>query len=296
MSQIEQAIKLNFEAPIALHLAVVSFFVISGTIFNGLTIYLKLKKSNMQETDAYIVALACVDILQCITICPQYPFMAYYVAEYSKQRPFLFSQYMFCVTILIIIYLQLLTIIAFLRAYAVLKPYRFKSYIKRSFWVMASIVSLSVLNAVTFQKGFVLLTHAELIADIVMSLQVLVCFVILTISYIMIFIKLYKRSGKFETAIHLNDNKTIIKLNVSKSMRAVHVKTMQIFVIITLIFVVSFAPSIFIAFELYNNFNILYIQFFNHNTNFIIYMIFNADFKKDVYSFLERIRKLIERK
>ena len=125
MGQIEQAAQLNTEAPLTLHIVVASFFVITGTAFNGLIIYLKLRKSNIQETDVYIVALACVDIFQCIIMCPQYPFMVYYIAEYWKHRPLLLYQEIFCAYATSLIYLQLLTLIAMHRAYAVFKPYTF---------------------------------------------------------------------------------------------------------------------------------------------------------------------------
>ena len=266
----------------------------TGTIFNASTIYLKLRKSNIQETDVYIVALACVDIFQCIVMCPQYPFMEYYIAEYVKQRPILLHQYMLCGIILTVMYLQLLTIVAMNRAYAVCKPYTYKSSVKRACYVIAGLASISVLNAVILQTAVTFLTYTRLIADAVIIIELAFSFTTLTISYVMIFVKLYTRKRKVERTIYSSNNTYIPDQNRTKSKQSVHVKTIKIFGVITLIFLASFTPSVCIVFNIYGNFNISYFQFFNHNTNFIVYLLFNADFRNDVYNLFKRSRNLIK--
>ena len=73
--------------------------------------------------------------------------------------------------------------------------------------------------------------------------------------------------------------------------RAVHIKTIQMFGVIKLIFFASFIPSICILLRLTRHFHILYVIFINYITNFAVYMVYNSDFRKDVFDLCRKMKK-----
>ena len=68
-----------------------------------------------------------------------------------------------------------------------------------------------------------------------------------------------------------------------KPSTAMHIKTMKMFGIVTTIFLASFIPGLFLFLGLTNRFHITYFIFFNHNTHFIVYIAYNAKFRRDFW-------------
>ena len=112
MSEYDILLTYNTYAPIALHICAVTFFVLTGTITNGIIIYTHTKKHNIGETDIYITALASVGLFSCLVVCPQYPFWGAYIEEYKKNNPFALRQLMISSGIILYLHLGLLTAIA----------------------------------------------------------------------------------------------------------------------------------------------------------------------------------------
>ena len=135
-----------------------------------------------------------------------------------------------------------------------------------------------------------------------------ICFSLLASSHFLIFMKLYIQKRKVGT---INRNRCTVQLQDTMEMkddskqkqsekrqtvpkptsRAVHIKTIQMFGVITLIFFASFFPSICILLQLTRYFHILYAIFINHITNFGVYMVFNSDFKKDIFDLCRNMKK-----
>lgn len=66
------------KTPVWVHVLCVSFFLIFGLLENLAVIYLFTRKAN-HSVNVYMVALAVLDIIACVFIAPQFPFMQYYV-------------------------------------------------------------------------------------------------------------------------------------------------------------------------------------------------------------------------
>ena len=96
MSEFNILFSYDTYAPLTLHISVVTFFVLTGAIFNTIIIYLYMNKQNLKETDVYILAMAFVDIFACMVVCPQYPFMEIYINEYKKHNHFALKQLLTC--------------------------------------------------------------------------------------------------------------------------------------------------------------------------------------------------------
>ena len=54
MAQYDILLQFDTDAPIALHILAVTFFMVTGGILNSLIIFLKLRKTILHETDVYI--------------------------------------------------------------------------------------------------------------------------------------------------------------------------------------------------------------------------------------------------
>ena len=100
MDEFKTIMQLETDAPLGLHIFVVSFVMLTGGTFNGLTIYLKLRQKSFHETDVYIVALACLDIFMCVVICPQQPLIALYIDSFSKGNPLLLRQFIYGISVI----------------------------------------------------------------------------------------------------------------------------------------------------------------------------------------------------
>ena len=159
-----------------------------------------------------------------------------------------------------------------------------------------------------FESISCLCTKWRVISNTVLVSEFAICFSLLASSYFLIFMKLYIQKRKIGT---INRNRCTVQLqdtmemkndskqkqsekrqNVPKpTSRAVHIKTIQMFGVITLIFVWSFIPSICILLRITRQFHILYAIFINHITNFGVYMVFNSDFRKDIFDLCRKMKK-----
>ena len=298
MSQYDTVVNTDTAAPIGVHIFLVIFFIITGGIINGFIIYLKIKKPTLQEIDYYIIALAGVDIFLCVIICPQYPLMTYYINQYKQSNTFLLTQYLFSSVVAGFIYLELLTTIALTRLYAVCKPYSFQLSVKRARWIIGIEILIAIIRTVILQF-ITYIPSGDEIGNIVIMFEIILCFLLVSIAYIIIAAKLYKQkrkvgqntkvlnnttgpiassSGNDESA---EQNKDINKAHL-KNERALHIKTVKMFGTISLIFAASYIPLICLLSKITDHFHILYLTLFNNNTNFVVYMIFNLDFRKEV--------------
>lgn len=65
------------KTPLEVHILSVSFFLIFGLLANVAVIYLFTSKKN-NSGNVYMVALAVLDIMACVLLCPQFPFLQFY--------------------------------------------------------------------------------------------------------------------------------------------------------------------------------------------------------------------------
>ena len=74
-----------------------------------------------------------------------------------------------------------------------------------------------------------------------------------------------------------------------------HLKTLKMFFVVTVIFLISYIPLILISVRVTNMFYIVYIAFLAYNSNFVVYIVFNTDFRKDAIDILKRIKSYFEK-
>ena len=185
-------------APVALHIFAVPAIIITGIIGNGLIIYIQIRKPTLKEVDIYILALAFVDLLVCLVICPQYPFLNKYIVESKKGNSFALVELLTCMSLLIWIYPALLTAIALNRFHAVFRPYTYVSSTKRSKLIVAAIIIISFSETVVaslllnyMPNRYTLGTEFRLTLT-----WMCLCLFLTSISYLMIVIRLYQHKRK----------------------------------------------------------------------------------------------------
>ena len=74
-------------------------------------------------------------------------------------------------------------------------------------------------------------------------------------------------------------------INVSK----VELKILKMFIFITLLFLISYTPSMFILFSLFDSFYVSYFCFVNHFGNAFIYFYLDVSFRQDVMRIMKKI-------
>ena len=269
MSEFDIVLNSNTEAPLALHIFVVIFFMITGGIYNGIIIFIKGKKSSLQETEYYVIALACVDIFVCLVICPQYPLLTLFISEYKNKRRFLLIKHLICAVIATFVYLQLLTTIALYRAYSVYRPFAFTSSAKRSFCLISIIFIVSITGAITISILLLFDLMSTTMANTILVCDILFCFIVQSVSYIFIARKLFRQKRKIASVVVMSKSQSNIfvtsaalvehpvaaqikHVNTSGVIKARErqIKTVTMFGIITLVFLILFSPGIILSLEL----------------------------------------------
>ena len=361
----EYLIMSNFESILSLNTDAVTSVVITGTISNGIIIYSQMKKPSFNETDIYILALACVDLFACTVMCPQYPFLDVYIEEYNRNNHFALRQLFTCASFFLVMYLGLLTAIALNRVMAVFRPHSYISSVKRSKIIVAVIFCVNLLDAITSINLQRYLLNGYIFANLLKAIQILLCLCLMIICYLSIVVRLQRQKRKVENRsgittevttvtkqvpgpstsdkhVPYQENKeietattstmggqirtplplspkvtncnwkvTVVNCNsdsaheratvesghkkrktCSKGGNAIHLKTLKMFFTMTALFMASFLPLICIFTRLTNHFYVAYTTFINANANFVVYLCFNADFRKVVFGIAKRIKSL----
>ena len=125
MPELEILLQYNLNAPNLLHIVAVTFFVLTGTICNGIILFIQRKKPNRSEMDIYMLTLACVDLFVCLVICPQYPFVGVYQELYKQGSSFAIRQFCTCAAFAMTMCFGSFTSIALTRVNAVFRTSSF---------------------------------------------------------------------------------------------------------------------------------------------------------------------------
>ena len=293
-------------------------------------------------------------------MCPQYPFLGAYIEQYSNGNIFPVRQFFTCAFFILLMTLGLFTAIALIRVNAVFRPFSFVWSTRRSKYIVIAIsfasftyasLSINLHLRMYFENG-------EMIAGSITSIQILLCLLLMTISYIAIAVKLYrhakhinkysatadktkkikqgkhsrqpskpdqqrKKTSNLTESAHKeievstisdnNDAKNIgttsnAAMETSKVYRQTnynrkthareksptHLKTLKMFFVVTVIFLTSNIPYILISERLTNIFYIAYIPFMTHNSNLIVCIVFNTEFRNDALDIWKRIQSYFQ--
>ena len=211
------------------------------------------------------------------------------------------------------IYLKLLITVALTRLYAVWKPFSFQLSVRRARWIIGIEVVVGIIRTLALQM-ITFIPSGDEIGNTVITFEIILSFLLMSMAYLLIASKLYQQKRKVEQKADQPKNLQIVPNNVhhasgsrsrdteesdannrninkvrSKTERTLHIKTVKMFGVITLIFVASYIPLICLLSGLTNRYHILYLTLLNNNTNFVVYMVFNLDFRKEVADALRKI-------
>ena len=150
--------------------------------------------------------------------------------------------------------------------------------------------------------------YGDIISNFMSTTVNVCCFCIISMSYFLILKRLYniKRTiiqepGHGITAKTSNGQRSVgdennLKPNTvkhnggNKTARGVHIKAMKMFGTITLILVALLIIMTCVMANLIRNFHVVYMIYLNHNTNFLIYLYFDTDFRNDAFALITRIK------
>ena len=132
------------------------------------------------------------------------------------------------------------------------------------------------------------LEYGDTIANIVIIDNVALCFCAISVSYILILKRLYAKN--VEISSRNSKLKADRQNGVPKTSQAIHIKTMNMFGSITLIFVAMLIIMAGIYAQSIHDFHInVYDLYKSQHKLFHIYIYFNGDFRKDVLVFFKRL-------
>ena len=206
MPELETLLQYNLNAPNYLHIVTVTFFVSTGTIFNGIILFIQQKKNNRSEMDIYISTLACVDLFACLVICPQYPFVSVYHELYKQGSSFAIRQFCTFAVFTNTMCLGSFTAIALIRVNAVFRPFTFVWSTKRSKWIVFALFLVSLIGAFFTINVQSYVPHGEAIAIGLIAIQMPLCLILMSVSYLAIFVRLHRQATKFQK-YSANDDK-----------------------------------------------------------------------------------------
>ena len=343
MSELETVSQYNTNAPIVLHFVAVAFFVTTGTIFNGIILYIQKRKTNRSEMDIYIITLACVDLCACLVICPQYPFLGVYQELYRQGKSFAIRQFFTCASFMMRMCLGLLTAIALTRVNAIFRPLTFVWFTKRSKWIAFALFLFSLIGSFLSINAQSYVQYGDALSVGLAAIQIPMCLILVSGSYLAIFVRLQQQNTTFDkyratgdatkekghgnrtsstsesnqqkvetpaenpdptSVFTVADNLTTCNPDTGKEQisdirrsprsRSVqtpaHMKTLKMFFFVTVIFVVSYIPLVCEMTKVTNMFCITYITLLNNNTNLVVYIVFNTDFRQDVTCIWKRFK------
>ena len=133
----------EFKAPIAVHIICVTAILVIGLFGNAFAIRYYARKS-LTSGNAFIIALAILDIVIIVLVVPQIPlFRTYIVMRERSECGFCFEGFLMFLFFFMHSYLSVLVCMALDRVYAVFRPYTYTQSWKRSLYASASGVAFS---------------------------------------------------------------------------------------------------------------------------------------------------------
>lgn len=180
--------------PLAVHVVCVVFFLFFGLLANLATIYLFTAKKSRSSGNVYMVALAVLDVMACVLLCPQFPFLRYY-SQYPR------ALFLYLLDALMSSYLYMLVAMSLSRLYAVKYPiaYRVTRHRHKYFAVITLLVTfigmalLKILWEVGKNGDYAYIIAYS--SRVVIAGSTVLSFVTIVVTYSLIVTQLY-RTGK----------------------------------------------------------------------------------------------------
>ena len=264
---------------LGLYIAIGIFFALFGTLENSIVIYLFTRKNSSYAGNAYVIALAVLDILACIVIIQiilfldelqsmQYVFMACWV----------FTEW------LVLSYLCVLAAMSLDRLMAVVRPIKYQVVKSLQKYIVRGIMTV-VACLVMLQALFILLKAGAVLTKVNNALFLITiagCLVIIVVSYTIIIRKLMQQNVKVQSEfnMHKTDSNNVHMKKAVTTEGSVHVTTVKVFVGVSILFVASYIPVV-VAHLTAHHIVYKFLYMINHVGNPIIYYVLNKKFRND---------------
>ena len=260
---------------LGLYIAISIFFVLFGTLENSAVIYLFTRKHVSYAGNAYVKALAVLDILACTFLLQTILFK-----EKIPRTEFSYAAIISCSSIIINSYVCILAAMSLERLMAVTRPIKYGQMKGWHKYIVTGLVikHLVIQIFLTVMRFFVSFEMASLVNALVLAVVVLVSFCIIIASYTIIIHKLLKQNKLVDN----QPKQSQLENAIAKEKRARHVTTVKVFVGVTILFLVSYMPvvvTVVMINDVYKHTAVMYM--INHVGNPIIYYALNKKFRED---------------
>ena len=271
----------------AIYFTLGSLVLVTGFLGNLAVICCWLRHSNAYKWRAYVIALASVDMLACVVVCPMMPLVSPYERRVIHNDAFRFIM-LACFLFTILGYLSLLTATAVDRALAVFKPLVYNQFKRKQ-----TTVCVALLCFCACVDGLCFLLDGNCRRNIALALF-FIAFVTITAMYSAMAVKLWKQYNSIQPApvpeawtieqTQSARNNVAMKKHAWKQNKAL-IATIKACASITVCFILSLILYIVnLWFEL--PWYIWYMYFINHVSTPVIHLVTNKRFRKDIKAFL----------
>ena len=255
-----------------LYVAIGIFYACFGTFENSVVIYLFTRKNSSYAGNAYIIALAVLDILACTILAQIMIFV-----DDLKSMQYVYTACWVFAEWLVLSYLCVLAAMSLDRLTAVARPVRYQGMKSLQKYIISGIMT-AIAFLVTFQALLVVLNADAAIRSVddgFLLLTIAGCLVIIVVSYTIIIQKLIHQNSKVQSELSKIHTKTP---TATKS--SVHVTTVKVFVGVSILYVASYIPVV-IAHLTAHHIVYKFLYMINHVGNPIIYYVLNKKFRND---------------
>ena len=288
---------------VATRVTVVVLLLLTGLLGNGLVLII-YRRNKKQSGAVYIIALAVIDLLSCILLLPQVPITELSDdLEYGGLKIYLEKGFIGMASWSHYSYLFVQVAMALDQVIAVFCPFNYTRMRKK-----LNRCSISVGTVILILKTIALVQTNDTVWQINLALSVavlLLCFVILIVSYIATALKLYAQGRALRQQTHRTN--TVQLRSISRATgtaantaqeraraeqqpgkkRAMHVQALKIYTSILLLFFVANLASITIG--LFDMKWMTYVYYVNHTANPLIYYCFVEKFRQGVKEYWRRL-------
>ena len=270
-------------------IAVIVFLLVFGTMENSVVVYIFTRNKISYSGNAYVIALAVLDIVACLFLAPFFPMSSSITASQNTLLADIVSSLRFAV---MMSYLCILTAMSLERVVAVVKPVTYRKtkhwhkYIVTGIIAVSSLVPISFRLAVRYvtQNATTMIIRLYIMSIIGASLPSII------VSYTVIIVKLNRQQSKLGTANTVQSVTQTEKQNaVRQKTRARHVTTAKVFIAVVILFVLSYLPIVITLLTAMHARPARYVYMINHIGNPLIYHTFNKSFRRDTNKFVRAL-------
>ena len=183
----EAAFLSSIHASLEVHLISLGIAVTLGTFGNGSIIYVYFKKNTNDLGNIFVLTLAMIDLAFCYILPPYFLIIDSFRDQISEVAiTYLVDICLLMVRFFLLINLEMLCIMALERLWAVLKPFSFQKFRKKTYIVVIATVTIALIEAFIATMATMAISVRIVFAHVFLTL------LIILVTYPVIIIKLFK--------------------------------------------------------------------------------------------------------